>query len=269
MVLDPDVDAKPLWADFQTYSPPPSLHDPVPETTGYETTMEKFVNSVRALIAQKRGGVRPVDLVAIQLRTTSNHWQILMQYAETRMSIIEWALQPPTPESARRLEDTLKQLNPWRRRMPLYQNLLTRTVRICEHQASRDRSSQVWKDLCTDFRDLDSRRSVLEARVDRITATMTAIIAIDENKKATNNANDVARITYLAFVFVPLSFLTGIFSMDRGFPHGGTMVYWVFAALGVPFAGIPLLVALNWESIRRWCLQMRRKVRVVVGRKAE
>ena len=231
--------------------------------------MDKFVNSARTLIGESRGNVRPIDLVAIQLRASSDHWQILMQYAETRMSIIEWALQPPTPESARSLEDTLKQLNPWRRRMPLYQNLLTRTVRICEHQASLNPLSQAWSGLCTDFRDLDSRRSVLEARVDRITATMTAIIAIDENKKATNNANDVARITYLAFVFVPLSFLTGIFSMDRGFPHGGTMVYWVFAALGVPFAGIPLLVALNWEGIRRRCLQMRRKVRVAVGREVE
>lgn len=260
LILDPNVpDSMPLWGNFQNYTSPPSFDDAIPEKSGYESTIDDFIASARTLVAEtKTSGLKPIDLITIHMRTIATHWRIFMQHAESRLSIIEWVLQPPTPETARSLEDTLEQLHPWRRRIPLYRNILGRTLHICSLQAQKYPESKTWTDLLTDFHDLESQRSLLEARVDRITSTMTAVIAIEENKRAAGNADDVARITYLAFVFVPLSFLTGIFSMDRGFPEGGTTVYWVFVVLAVPIAGIPMAVALNWERIRAWWEGMKR-----------
>lgn len=167
------------------------MHERIPERSGYESTIGDFIISAQTLVAETREvDIQLIDLAAIQMRTMAIHWRIFMQYADTRLFIIEWVLQRPNPETARSLEETLEQLHPRRRRIPFYRNILSRTT----HTIS-----------------LLARTSTVRA----------AIIAIDENMKAARNSNDVARITYLAFVFVVLSFLPGIFSMDRGFPEAG------------------------------------------------
>jgi Mg2+ and Co2+ transporter CorA len=156
------------------------------------------------------------------------------------------------------LEEALRDIHPWRRTIAQYRVPLDRAIAISGHQSRS--GSQSWDDLLVDFKELEGQRSALEARVDRITSAVSAIIAIDEHKKAANNATGITSITYLAFFFVPLSLLAGVFSMDTNFPNRGSAVYWVFAIMAIPVTLGPLLIALQYERLASWVNEGLRKL---------
>lgn len=54
-----------------------------------------------------------------------------------------------------------------------------------------------------------------QMRIDRLTSVVTAIMAVDDTRRAINDARNIGRLTWLATFFIPFSVVSGIFSMQE------------------------------------------------------
>jgi len=92
-----------------------------------------------------------------------------------------------------------------------------------------------------------------QQRIDRLTSVVTAIISIGDSRRAQVDARNVARLTWLATFFIPLSFMSGLFSMQTDLSQL-TNTYKLYFEIAMPLAiaslGLAFVVAL--PSVRRF-----------------
>lgn len=89
-----------------------------------------------------------------------------------------------------------------------------------------------------DYIHLLNRAEMLHRRCnDSITILMSSM-AIEESRQAIEQAKQVSRLTFLAFIFVPLSFTTSFFGMNVQELRSPKLWWWV--TLSVPIVAIAL-----------------------------
>ncbi|KAH8906182.1 hypothetical protein BR93DRAFT_928786 [Coniochaeta sp. PMI_546] len=117
-------------------------------------------------------------------------------------------------------------------------------------ESARNTANKAARLLLADYRHLVRRATVLrEDFVSSMTILMNAA-AIDESQKAIAQAEGVAKLTTLAFFFVPLSFTTSVFGMNfRELSDGNHLSLWVWSLTA---AGTLILtyLALQWFALR-------------------
>ncbi|KAH7025914.1 uncharacterized protein B0I36DRAFT_351856 [Microdochium trichocladiopsis] len=108
-------------------------------------------------------------------------------------------------------------------------------------------------DLREDFTLVSEGITELLSRTERIAAVATAVTAIEETQRAAEHNLQLGRLTYLAVIFAPLSFVSSFFSMTDNLPSLGT-TFWVYFCVAVPMSlMVYLLVEKEWKAaLRRW-----------------
>ena len=101
--------------------------------------------------------------------------------------------------------------------------------------------------LLTDFRNLLSRIERLAVQCqDGMSACMNSA-AIEESQCAIGQAGKMKLLTWLAFIYIPLSFTNSFFGMNLGLFGSGTMHLWVWFAVSIPLVPLSYLI-LAWLS---------------------
>ena len=115
---------------------------------------------------------------------------------------------------------------------------------------SRDDSdiSRGWKDWQYDFRWLRMRLSACSNEYQAITRDIAALSniitsnkAVEESKKNAEASRRTEEISIYAFVLIPLTLITGIFSMTDEFAPGGSK-FWMYFAVAFPFTIFLLVI---------------------------
>ena len=123
--------------------------------------------------------------------------------------------------------------------MPIYHTFVERCISrlLARYKSSESKDLPAsWEDVLLNLKDILHRLETLHCRADKIMAVSMAVTAREESKKATQESHAITRVSYLAFVFVPLSFWASFFSMSGDFP---VRTYWIYAAIAVPItAGV-------------------------------
>ena len=96
--------------------------------------------------------------------------------------------------------------------------------------------------MLPDFKYILDEIDRIQQRVERIVSVASALLSIEEGRRAADQNNNVARLTYLATIFIPLSFVSGFLSM---YPDVSQLkqTIWIFFAISVPLTALALLVA--------------------------
>ena len=178
-------------------------------------------------------------------------WRSLIQYIDTRLSQIEWEVEAPDAhDNARDLNASLQKLHPWRRSVPAYYQLVAETIdRIFPEEDNLTANTNGLSVLLPDFQIVLRKISALEARVERIVNVATAIINIDEARRSVEQNRNFGRLTYLAVVFVPASFISSFLSMA---PDVSSLAqtFWIYATIAIPLTAIALLVTLHFPKFQ-------------------
>ncbi len=87
--------------------------------------------------------------------------------------------------------------------------------------------------LVRDFEHLLERAEALDRRVTEAINVLMSSIYISESQKAIEQAERVGKLTFLAFIFIPLSFTTSLFGMNVTELEDDVGLKW-WAALSVP-----------------------------------
>ncbi|KAF8862924.1 hypothetical protein BDZ45DRAFT_574236, partial [Acephala macrosclerotiorum] len=104
-------------------------------------------------------------------------------------------------------------------------------------------------ELLGDYEFLLSKAS---AQIEQNTSSIpviTAMIAVEESRKAIQQANDVKALTTLATVYIPLSFVAGIFGMNVTQLNPNPLVnipLWMYFAIALPITAASMLLVWYW-----------------------
>lgn len=83
---------------------------------------------------------------------------------------------------------------------------------------------------------------------------LTSATALNESKKQIDLATQVTKLTVLATVFLPLSFVTGLFGMNFRELEGLSIYVWAIVTVAI---GIVTLAVYGWQDIMTWVREVR------------
>ena len=101
----------------------------------------------------------------------------------------------------------------------------------------------------------EHQRSLDETRrISQQLQLRASLLSIEESKRGIEQSNQVGRLTQLAFVFIPLTFVTGVFGMNIT-QFGGEAPLWKFWVTAGTISGIAFVIGLMtvWSDIWRRC----------------
>lgn len=266
VLVDPHVNAgHPLWNGYGRLSSPPGLNDPEPDSRHLADMglFEGLTSTVLGLSTQDRD-----RLAADPERVTSHVYPFIfaevlvtLEYSFTGLFQTEWLLDSQRTRKLDDLETCIDSLHKWQRRLPFYVEYIQDGITALEGRyglssgigSTATMPSSSWQaGARRDLGSLLARLQVLQQRADKIMQMAVAIISVEESKKAMLESRNMGRITYLAFVFVPMSFVTSFLSMNEDLSQRSVIVYCVFFAVAVPLSLVAVMVALYWNSIMKW-----------------
>lgn len=96
-------------------------------------------------------------------------------------------------------------------------------------------------DLQRDFEIVLSNIENLQGQADKMMAVVTAAMSIDEGKKALEQNRSLNRLTWLAVIFIPLSFVASLFSMNGDLSRLLPTIR-IFLAVALPLLIVLLLL---------------------------
>ncbi|KAL9598524.1 MAG: hypothetical protein Q9219_004426 [cf. Caloplaca sp. 3 TL-2023] len=246
LLVDPSVTkGYPLWGGHNEFFPCPSMAENPPVKRKTESTFENVIHSLVQSSSEEVAtiGQDPRMLFLKPLCTICSEWLILVRYAHTRLSQLEWEVEDPYLRHRHKdLSATLDKIHSWRRRFPIYKTLLSEIMTKCiqrDHFPHSTHNSLLA--LEKDFEIVLAELNDLHDRAERIMSVVTAVMSIDESKKGLQQDRSLARLTYLAVTFVPLSFVSSFFSMTEDITKLG-QTFWVYFCVAVPVTLLALIV---------------------------
>ena len=157
------------------------------------------------------------------------------------------------------LNTNLRILQGWRRRILSTQAKLQRNMRFIRTRSGNS-STEDWKDLLEDYEFLATEVANYGEKLEAMVPLVTSAAALIGSRKALTETTNVTRLTALAVVFIPLSYVAALFSMAGAFAPGGNL-FWVYFVTAVPLAvGVGVVAKEDvmtvfwesWERVRRW-----------------
>ena len=218
---------------------------PVPRGPPRTSTFEDVIHYTSALTPEEITTIaqEPRLLFKKTLMIVCAEWYTLVKYAKTRLTQLEWEIENPDLQGENGgLQVTIQKLHSWRRRFPIFETIISETLeKTIKRESFMASPGTPVLDLQRDFEILLSNIGNLQLRADRIMAVVTAVMSIEESQKAFEQNRSLARLTWLAITFVPLSFITGLFSMNSDI---STLVptFKIFFAVALPLTAMVLFL---------------------------
>jgi Mg2+ and Co2+ transporter CorA len=234
------------------------MHDPTPLAQARSSIFEEVIRSTMSMSISdiKKLPVEPENLSLAILGIVGAEWLTVIKYLTTRLTQIEWELKNPnirTPNYD--IEISLKHLHPWRHNLPVYHTMVNEVLQtvlqdtILTHTPGTHLSK-----LRFDFQVILDEIERLEKQFESVNNVLTALISIDDNKRALMQLmenRDLSRLTYLAVIFVPMSFVSSLFSMTPDLSSLRQTI-WVYFAVSVPLTLLALSIAIaGWIRVKR------------------
>lgn len=228
VLLDPTVTrGLPLWYDRANWNPIPKEGEPIqdnPSRSLYHDIILKTIQypwfSLSAV--SQASDMRRITLPA--LYTICAEWLLVCEYVQARLSQIQWTLEMPAVfvDRSSTIDGSLKQLNVWRRTVPQWRSMVDETLEQglpaaarLTHSKAHDPGEDYHGEIEADFKRVSKNLIELQARVDQLSDRMNAEMQLLASRQGLQESHNLARLTWLATIFVPLSFMTGLFSMTQ------------------------------------------------------
>lgn len=175
-----------------------------------------------------------------------------------------------SPQDLQSINAALRTLPSWPRRVISSTTSLRSSIYFIKHHSRGQ--SQDWLLLLEDYEHIAV--SIVEhgKQLEAMIPLVTAYLQLAESRRTFSETRNVSRLTILALVFVPLSFVTGLFSMNEAFGPGGPK-FWIYFVVAVPILSLVFWVA-KWRQsalfsaskVPKWLLPLCQQVAAFLQR---
>ena len=141
-----------------------------------------------------------------------------------------------------KLNSDMRALQSWRRRSMSSQHKLRSAVRLLRKGHASDPQSECCNSLLEDYDQLMYNMIENDRRLENMLPVVASLVQIVDTRRSFAETANVGRLTVLAFFFLPLSFVSSLFSMTTVNGPGGSK-FWVYFAVAIPFTILVYLIA--------------------------
>lgn len=164
------------------------------------------------------------------------------------------------------LNSDLRDLQTWRRRSLSSQHKLSLVRRFVDFHQIEEVEPEDSTMVLEDYIYITEKIKDYAERLESMLPVVTSMVQIVDSRRSFAETANVSRLTYLALVFVPLTFTSGLFGMNTDIAPGGKK-FWIYFAVAVPVTVIVFVLAQPPASeLRRLYIYLRssRKPQVLV-----
>lgn len=187
-----------------------------------------------------------VAMSAIFLKKiVASNWNVMLEFVWAKLSEFERALGRPKigrtggqQEPLHHLAGILTDVSLFRRRLLWYLDEVESSLRS-EGIDINKKSDDEGTELLSVFERLQG----FKEKVESLTSVVTGMLSVRQADMSQRETKLVSRLTFVALVFIPLSFTASIFSMGGDFLPGSSH-FWVYFAAAVPMTLV--ILALAW-----------------------
>lgn len=273
ILLDPTIkEGTPLWYDRTNWLPTTGMgQGPPPVVDLSKSWYEDVIQMTTAypwfeVVSGHK--IEPQVLTCPTLFTVCAEWLVVCDYINTRLSQVEWELEMPEVFRSKgdMIESSLRRLATWRRWVPVLREMVTEameqgipaaarlTALASEHNAEAD----VFKDIKSDYDRVLRLLQESQDRIGRLSDHLNAEISIENANQSLDENHSVARLSWLATIFVPASFISGLFSMTDDLAALQT-TYKRYFAVALPVTALIMLFVWFLNSKYKKAIDDKRK----------
>ncbi|KAH0536595.1 hypothetical protein FGG08_006553 [Glutinoglossum americanum] len=138
-----------------------------------------------------------------------------------------------------RLESDLRRLQGWRRRVVGSSSKMDSLTHAIKSLSSEPPFLETWESLLGDIEHVIYRTNMYGQRLDALVPVLSSYVQVVESRGSIAEAKSITRLTYLALVFLPLTFVSGLFSMSEDILPGRKN-FWIYFAVAIPLTVVVL-----------------------------
>lgn len=173
------------------------------------------------------------------LRIALAEWVLYVHLVSRYQKHYEYSLQDV---HKRPLESDIVDLQRWRRRINQSRQKLGLLSQYITYWKKNEVDKQPWDMLLMDIDHTIYKLQHYGHSMEQVVPIATGMVQLLDARESAHQAANVTALTYIALVFVPLSWTAGLFSMSDLFLPGGEK-FWVYISTAFPLAIVVLLVS--------------------------
>ncbi|GAP87794.1 putative Mg2+ transporter Zinc transport protein [Rosellinia necatrix] len=264
LLLDPTVtEGVPLWRGRRTLWPMPQYGQEVPSRPpDGDNLFDHFVFWAQQTNlypnCTTENPLKTLIPIQVLLHFVCSEWLTMSDYIKTRLNQLDWEIVKPEffRLGKKGVNNMLEKLHVFRRLVPLYREMVSETIRHLDQFSGRIQvqepttpCSRPWdtphisiSHYKSDLAQVKSQLEEYQGRIDQLTSVVTAVISIDNSRRSLQDNRNIGRLTWLATLFIPLSLVAGIFSMQPNVSEISRYTFAVYFATSLPL-GVVIAVA--------------------------
>lgn len=226
ILLDPSLkeEGRPLWYGRTNWLPTSGTKKPELSGSWYEDILQMTL-SYPWFEVMSSHKIEPQCLTCPTLFTICAEWLVVVDYINARLSQVEWELELPEVFRSKGdvIQYSLKRLLTWRRLLPVLREMVEETLEQSIPAAARltalgtknDEEAEVFADVREDFERVKRLLKEQQDRVGRLSDHIDSELSIQNANQSLEENHSLARLSWLATIFIPATFITGLFSMTE------------------------------------------------------
>lgn len=93
-----------------------------------------------------------------------------------------------------------------------------------------------------DYEQIGLNLGAYSRRLEVMVSVATSLVQTIDSRRSLSETMNISRLTYLALSFIPLTFVSGLFSMKENVAPGGKL-FWLYFSISIPLCMLVFLIA--------------------------
>ncbi|KAI1749611.1 hypothetical protein F4782DRAFT_549555 [Xylaria castorea] len=196
-----------------------------------------------------------LDLAHYPIRVALTEWKLYVQLMSRYVKFFETL-------SARLEQKDVIELHRWRRRSSQSLHKIRMIMAFVDYWRGRDggvaQKHDSWDLLVLDLAHIEMQIKQYANALESLNPIIMSLIQLANSRRSMSEASDVRRLTYIAVVFIPLSFVAALFSMGDNFLPGRES-FWLYWATSIPIT-LAVLAVMSLHLLKAYFLHLSGKL---------
>ena len=222
------------------YSPFSRVHQPQPPSVT-PSLLEEVADALLKLPrdSSSRADFSIFELAQHPIQSIIIEWTLYSLLMGRYMQLYEFSLENLKKLTSVEISNTMLDLHRWRRRSQRSLEKLQALRFFIKRQVYQSKLTELFaKDVDFILNQIVQYRGALESMV----PILTSIIQLIDSRQSMKETTYVKRLTYIALVFLPLSYVASLFSMSEAFAVN-TSGFKIYLATAAPLLILVLLIS--------------------------
>ncbi|CZR51307.1 uncharacterized protein PAC_01182 [Phialocephala subalpina] len=224
--------SRPFQGGYEDFSERPSFFEPDAGHPGRMSLLEDLVWYWQKERPPAFESTQPtlLSLAYYPLKISAAEWVSYVAVMSNSIKQYEYTTEAPHQrDGLRKIDSDLRSLEVWGRRCLQTTSKLRSVIDFLQHRTKANQDLEEYTLLIRDFEHVAALVDTYGRRLEIMVPVVTSVLQIADTRRSLREAANVTRLTNLALLFVPLSFVASLFSMNGGVTRHDLAIYFAVA----------------------------------------